>query len=68
MNLIPISENVLINPDSITCIEQRVVKGIDVTYVWIGDKHYILSVPLDEFYKSLRLKEEGAEIKQYFAG
>ncbi len=67
MKLIPISPNILINPDCITCVEQREVKGIDVTYVWIGDKHYILSVSLDEFYKNLGIAEM-SEGGQYFAG
>lgn len=67
MNLIPISPNVLINPDSITCVEQREVRGIDVTYVWVGDKHYILGVPLDDFYRSLGIAEQ-SQSGQHFAG
>lgn len=65
MRLIPISPNILVNPEAITCIEQREVRGIDVTYVWLGDKHYILGYPVEELYKNL---EEQGELKQYFAG
>lgn len=68
MNLVPISENVLINPEAITCIEQRIVGGVDITYVWIGDRAYILNIPLNEFYKSLRLKEDESKVTQGFAG
>lgn len=67
MKLIPISPNILINPDCISCIEQREIKGTDVTYVWIGDKHYVLAVPLDEFYASLGLGEM-SQGGQHWAG
>lgn len=67
MKLIPISPNVLINPCNITCVEQKDVKGTAITYVWLGDKHYILTIPLDEFYKSIEDVDEG-EINTFFAG
>lgn len=67
MNLIPISSNVLVNPDSITCVEQKVSRGIEITYIWVGDRSYLLEVPLDEFYKSLNLS--GSDVhQQFFAG
>lgn len=67
MNLIPISDNVLINPESISCIEQRTSRGIEVTYVWIGDKNYVLEIPLVDFYKSLGIVEQNQH-NQFWAG
>lgn len=65
MKLIPISPNVLVNPDNITCIEQRVSKGIELTYVWVGDKSYLLEIPLDALYKSLDITDQP---QQFWAG
>lgn len=65
MNLIPISPNVLVNPECISCVEQKMSRGVEVTYVWVGDRSYFLEVPIEEFYKSL---ENYGEIKQYYAG
>lgn len=65
MKLIPISSNVLVNIESIDCVEQKVTKGSSLTYIWIGNKSYILEIPLEEFYKSL---EESVPIVQNFAG
>ena len=67
MNLIPISPNVLINPECISCVEQRDIQGTSVTYVWIGDRDYVLVMPLDEFYKSLGIGEQ-SNGGQHFAG
>lgn len=67
MNLIPISANVLVNPESITCVEQKVSRGVEITYVWVGDRSYLLEVGLDEFYKSIGLDGSGATVQQ-FAG
>jgi hypothetical protein len=67
MKLIPISDNVLVNPECITCVEQRMSRGVEVTYVWVGEKNYFLEVPLDQFYKSLGLGENH-EYRQEFAG
>lgn len=67
MKLIPISPNVLINPKDISCIEQKLVKGIEITYVWLGNRSYILEIPLNEFYKNLQIMEDN-EPKQFFAG
>ena len=68
MNLIPISSNVLVNPECISCVEQRNIQGTIVTYVWVDNKEYILSVPLNEFYKNLGLYSEDGETKQEWAG
>lgn len=67
MNLVAISPNVLVNPESIDCVEQRDVQGTQVTYVWIGDRDYVLVTPIEEFYKSLGLAEQ-SNGQQHFAG
>lgn len=68
MNLVPISSNVLVNPEYITCVEQRLSKGVEVTYVWIGEKNYFLEVPLDSFYESIGIDKVNYTTKQEFAG
>ena len=67
MNLIPISPNVLVNPENISCIEQKVSRGVEITYVWVGDRNYLLEIPLDEFYRSIGIMEQSSG-GQYFAG
>lgn len=64
MKLIPISPNVLVNPESISCVEQRDVQGTSVTYVWVGDRDYVLTYKIEDFYKNL----DDGEVKQSFAG
>lgn len=68
MKLIPISDNVLVNPECITCVEQKNTKGISITYVWVGNKSYILEYTLEEFYKGLGIGEDNYETKQEFGG
>ncbi len=65
MKLIAISPNVLVNPEYICSIEQKEYRGVDVTYIYVWDKEYILGIPIEDFYKSL---ENAGEVKQYFAG
>jgi hypothetical protein len=65
MNLIPISPNILVNPECITCVEQKTSRGVELTYVWVGNRSYLLEIPLDEFYKNLN---NATPPKQYFAG
>lgn len=65
MRLIPISSNVLVNINSIDCVEQKVSRGVEITYVWVGGRSYILETPLDEFYKSI---ENSSPMIQQFAG
>ncbi len=65
MNLIPISPNVLVNPEYISCVEQRDIGGTTVTYVWIDDRDYVLTYNLEDFYKNLDL---GGPTVQQFAG
>lgn len=65
MKLITISPNVLVNINSIDCVEQKVSRGVEITYVWVGGRSYILETPLDEFYKSI---ENSTGMIQQFAG
>ena len=67
MKLIPLSPNILINPDCICYIEQRQVGKATVTFVCIGEKEYVLQVPLNDFYNSLGINEQ-SNGGQYFAG
>jgi hypothetical protein len=67
VNLIAISSNVLANPDFISCIEQKEIRGTTVTLVWIGDRNYTLGVPLDSFYKNLGMGDISSS-GQHFAG
>jgi len=66
MNLIPLSPNILVNPDKISCIEQREIQGTYVTYIWIDDRDYVLTIPLKDFYNSLKMSD--GEPGQFFAG
>ncbi len=68
MKLIPISANVLVNPEYIACVEQRMSRGVEYTYVWVEGKSYMLEVPLDQFYKDLGIGEFNQSTVQQFAG
>ena len=67
MNLIKVSDNVLINPDCISCIEQKKVNKQDVIIVWVDGKSYTMEIPLQEFLVSLD-NLEVSENKQIFGG
>ncbi len=67
MNLIKVSENVLINPDCISCIEQKKVNKQDVIIVWVDGKSYTLEIPLSEFLTALD-NLDVSENKQIFGG
>lgn len=67
MNLIPISPNILINPEAITCIEQRAVGNSMVTFVYLGDKEFALEYPVEELYKNLGIADQSSG-EQHFAG
>lgn len=65
MKLISIGDkNILINPQQITCVEQRSVGITTVIYVWVGDKQFVLGMSLDEFFKIL----DDVDTKQFFGG
>ena len=53
MNLIKISDNVLVNPKCISCVEQKKVSGKTVVIVWVEGKSYTLGVSMKEFLNSL---------------
>lgn len=65
MRLVSISANVFVNPDSIDCIEQREIEGTHVTYIWVGERSYVLTVPFEEFYRNV---QDSEPIKEHFAG
>ncbi len=55
MDLIPISDNTLINPDQIEAIEMRKVKGEKTFVIIIGGKSYIPDVDSAQLLKDLVL-------------
>lgn len=68
MNLIDIGyPNVLINPNNIDYIEQRVVGIASVTYICVGGKEFMLGITLDELWGKLGIANT-SEGGQYFAG
>ena len=70
MNLIPISANVLINPDEICYISQKKTKGGTVIMVGIEGKEFELEIPLQQFYDSVGITSKQAQYdgQQHFAG
>lgn len=67
MNLVAISPNILINPSAITCIEQRLVGNNMVTFVYLGEKEFALTYPIEDFYKNLGIADQSSG-GQYFGG
>lgn len=55
MELIPISENTLINPEQIEAVEMRKVKGEKTFVLIIGGKSYIPNVDSAQLLKDLVL-------------
>ena len=55
MQLIPISDNTLINPEQIEAVEMRKVKGEKTFVIIIGGKSYIPSVDSAKLLKDLVL-------------
>lgn len=55
MELIPISENTLINPEQIEAVEMRKVKGEKTFVLIIGGKSYIPNVDSAKLLKDLVL-------------
>ena len=53
MQLIPVSENILVNPDAITSVQKRVVgKKVTLT-INVGGKTITMTVPFEQFHKDL---------------
>lgn len=65
MKLIQISNNVLVNPECISYVEQRFVKKDMKIIVGIEDREFELDIPLEQFWKQLKAEEK---TEQYFAG
>lgn len=67
MNLIKISNNILVNPKCISCIEQKTLHSKEVVIIWVDGRSYTLGVPLKDFMHeldNLGLSGNG----QFFAG
>ena len=65
MNLIAISENVLVNPYNINAVERKRRDGKEVVSVFVGNRSYELKVPVEEFLSKLKAEDE---YKQHWAG
>ena len=68
MKLIPIADNVLVNPDHIGCIEQRKVKNRTILFIYVDGVEYEYEyedkVPIGDFLNIIQMSEN----KQFFAG
>ena len=67
MNLVKISQNVLVNPHCISCVEQKKIRDKQVVIVWVESRSYTLDVPLKDFLNeldNLQVTSNG----QHFAG
>ena len=53
MSLIPVSSNVFVNSCKVDALEQRDLGGTTAYFVCIGEKEYLLTIPLQEFIKSM---------------
>ena len=53
MNLVAISENCLVNPRRIGCVEQVIEQGKVVLYIWVDGIRYLYQysekVPIEQF-------------------
>lgn len=66
MKLVSISENIMVNPDCISCIEQRKVNKQDVIIVWVDGKSYTVEASfVNTFLKDL---DKSGAIRQEFGG
>lgn len=66
MSLIPVSKNILVNPCNVDSLEQRDMSGTTAYFVIIGQKEYLLTVPLEQFIKDMDYDKENDE--QHWAG
>ena len=55
MILVRISKNILVNPNCISSVEQKEVRGKQVIIVWVNDCSYTLDVPLKDFMNVCQL-------------
>lgn len=62
--LIKIDDNLLINPDHISVVETKKVRGNEVVTIWIDGRSYTVSA---DFRKTLMLLDRNDK-KQFFAG
>lgn len=67
MKLARVSNNVLINPEYISCIEQKKIKDKLSIIVTVSGKSYILDGSLKNFLDAIDYGEE-EKTEQFFAG
>jgi hypothetical protein len=53
MQLIPISENTLVNPEAISYVQKRTVGNSIKLTVNVGGKTLTMTVPFEDFHKDL---------------
>ena len=58
MNLIAISENVLVNPYNINAVEKKRRDGKEIITVFVSNRSYELKVPVEEFLRKLKVENE----------
>ena len=70
MSLIPVSANVFVNACNVTALEQRELGGTTAYFVCVGEKEYLLTIPLQQFIMSMEDKEDIRESEpgQIWAG
>jgi len=66
MNLIPISSNVLVNPEHICSVEQKIIGETTITVVRVYEKDYVLTFPLKDFLEKVEKLDQSKG--QHFAG
>lgn len=67
MNLIKISNNILVNADHICVIEQKLVrKEMKVTVCMVNGDEYELDTPIEDMMKEIYASN--VDRKQFFAG
>lgn len=67
MELIPISTNILINPERISAIETRTLRGKKQHTAVVDNRNYVIEIPIKEFLQSI--SSVGAKAYEgHFAG
>lgn len=66
MKLVKVSENILVNPECISSVEQKIVHSKKRITVLVEGRSYTLEVSIEEFMKELN--SLNASTGQHFAG
>ena len=67
MDLIELGKNTLVNPEYISLIEKKTIRGNEVIVIWVDGRSYILEGDFNKFLARLNLNITNDK-KQYFAG